>query len=63
MNVEVIEEFVHPDDQEKTRAALQDMLVNGTNGGTQYRHRHKTAVGSTWKPLVPIRLTIPPFNP
>ena len=41
INVSVIDKFIHPEDQEKTRAALQDMLENSTNGGAQYRHRHK----------------------
>lgn len=41
INVSVIDKFIHPDDQEKTRAGLQNILENSAYGGTQYRHRHK----------------------
>lgn len=41
INISVIEKMVHPEDQEKTIAGFTDILENSTNGGTQYRHRHK----------------------
>ncbi|MFO7828742.1 MAG: PAS domain-containing sensor histidine kinase [Bacteroidales bacterium] len=41
MNIPVIEEMVHPEDQEKTAAELQKMIVGTSAGGAQYRHRHK----------------------
>ena len=41
VNVPVIDRFIHPEDQEKTRAGLRNILQYSTNGGTQYRHRHK----------------------
>jgi len=41
VNISVIEKMIHPEDQEKTRAGFIDILENGKNGGTQYRHRHK----------------------
>jgi PAS domain S-box-containing protein len=41
VNVPVIDKFIHPEDQEKTRTGLRNILQYSTNGGTQYRHRHK----------------------
>lgn len=41
INISVIEQMVHPEDQEKTISGLHDILINSTNGGAQYRHRHK----------------------
>jgi len=41
MNIPVIEQLIHPEDREKTRTGLRDIIENQTNGGTQYRHRHK----------------------
>ncbi len=41
VNVPVIDRFIHPDDREKARDGLRNVLKNSTNGGTQYRHRHK----------------------
>ncbi|MBS3807797.1 MAG: PAS domain-containing sensor histidine kinase [Bacteroidales bacterium] len=41
MDIPVIEQLIHPEDQKKTRAGLKDIVENQTNGGTQYRHRHK----------------------
>jgi len=41
INISVIEQMVHPEDQEKTKEGLYDILENSTNGGAQYRHRHK----------------------
>lgn len=41
INISVIETMIHPDDQEKTIAGLSDIIQNSTNGGAQYRHRHK----------------------
>ena len=40
-NIPVIEEFVHPDDQQDAIEGLQDIVLNGNKGGTQYRHKHK----------------------
>lgn len=48
INISVIETMVHPDDQEKTKAGLTDILRNSTNGGVQYRHRHKNG---SWRYL------------
>jgi PAS domain S-box-containing protein len=39
--IPVIEEFIHPDDRAATREGLRSIIENKTNGGTQYRHRHK----------------------
>ena len=41
INIPIIEQFIHPEDQGKARAGLQDILEKSTNGGAQYRHRHK----------------------
>ncbi|MFP4622474.1 MAG: ATP-binding protein [Bacteroidales bacterium] len=41
VNVSVIDRFIHPEDQEKTRVGFRNILEYSTNGGTQYRHRHK----------------------
>lgn len=41
MDISVIDQLIHPEDQEKTRAGLKEIIENQTNGGTQYRHRHK----------------------
>lgn len=41
MGVSVIDNFVHPEDQEKTRDGLWNIIHHAKNGGTQYRHRHK----------------------
>lgn len=41
MDISVIEQLIHPEDQEKTRVGLRAIIENQTNGGTQYRHRHK----------------------
>ena len=41
MNIPVIEQLIHPEDHEKARAGLKNIIENQTNGGTQYRHRHK----------------------
>jgi PAS domain S-box-containing protein len=40
-DVPVIDTFLHPDDREKAREGLRDIVENNKNGGTQYRHRHK----------------------
>ena len=42
IDLPVIDAMIHPDDQEKTRAGLIDVLNNSANGGTQYRHKHKS---------------------
>jgi PAS domain S-box-containing protein len=39
--VSVIEKFIHPEDQEKTKEGLESIIKNAKNGGTQYRHKHK----------------------
>ena len=41
MNISVIDEMLHPDDREFTRNALQEIIENRSNGGAQYRHKHK----------------------
>lgn len=40
INIPVIEQMIHPDDQKKLISEFQD-AVNIGQGGTQYRHRHK----------------------
>ena len=40
INISVIEEMIHPDDQEETRAAFVKLLQGGETS-VQYRHRHK----------------------
>lgn len=39
-NISVIDEMIHPDDQEKAIASLHKILNEG-EGGVQYRHKHK----------------------
>ncbi len=41
INISVIEQMVHPEDQAHVIAGLTDILENSNNGGAQYRHRHK----------------------
>lgn len=41
INIDVIDEMIHPEDQEKTRQGLYNIIQNHNYGGTQYRHRHK----------------------
>ena len=41
LGVSVIEEFIHPEDQEKTKQGLWNIIHKAKNGGTQYRHKHK----------------------
>lgn len=41
INFPVIEQMIHPDDQEKAREGLRNIIENSAHGGTQYRHRHK----------------------
>lgn len=41
INISVIKQMIHPEDQEKTMLAFKDIIENSANGGTQYRHRHK----------------------
>jgi len=41
MNIPVIEKMIHPEDQEKTAAELQKMIIGTSTGGAQYRHQHK----------------------
>ncbi|GET22460.1 PAS domain-containing sensor histidine kinase [Prolixibacter denitrificans] len=41
IRIPVIEQLIHPEDQEKVSLAFQDIVKNSINGGTQYRHRHK----------------------
>ena len=41
INISVIEQMVHPEDQAHVIAGLTDILKNSNNGGAQYRHRHK----------------------
>lgn len=42
LGVSVIDSFIHPEDQESARAGLRNIINEGKNGGTQYRHRHKS---------------------
>ena len=39
--VSVIDKFIHPEDQQKTKQGLWNIIHNAKNGGTQYRHKHK----------------------
>jgi len=41
LGVSVIDEFIHPEDQEKTKRGLWNIIHRAKNGGTQYRHKHK----------------------
>jgi len=41
IGISVIEKMIHPEDQQATFAGLNDIVEKGTNGGVQYRHRHK----------------------
>ncbi len=41
INIPVIDKMLHPEDQEKALKGLKEIIENKTNGGVQYRHRHK----------------------
>lgn len=41
INIPVIEQMLHPDDQGKAAKGLKEILESSANGGVQYRHRHK----------------------
>lgn len=41
INIDVIDVMIHPEDQEKTRQGLENIIKCHNYGGTQYRHRHK----------------------
>ena len=41
LGVSVIDKFIHPEDQQKTKQGLWNIIHNAKNGGTQYRHKHK----------------------
>lgn len=40
-NISVIDQMIHPDDQDRTMLAFQNVVQNSANGGVHYRHRHK----------------------
>jgi PAS domain S-box-containing protein len=40
VNIPVIKEMIHPEDQERVQAAFEEIIQHG-QGGAQYRHRHK----------------------
>ncbi|MCP3871707.1 MAG: PAS domain S-box protein [Desulfobacteraceae bacterium] len=40
INISVIEKMIHPDDQQKTLTAFEEIIEHG-QGGVQYRHKHK----------------------
>ncbi len=40
MNISVIQEMIHPDDQENTLNAFKEIITKG-KGGAEYRHKHK----------------------
>jgi PAS domain S-box-containing protein len=42
LGVSVIDRFIHPEDQQKTRQGLLNIIQNSENGGAQYRHKHKS---------------------
>jgi two-component system, sensor histidine kinase and response regulator len=48
MNIPVIEDMIHPEDQEQVTAGFTEIATGTSNGGTQYRHRHKNG---GWKYL------------
>ncbi|MEE4197827.1 MAG: PAS domain-containing sensor histidine kinase [Bacteroidales bacterium] len=41
IDIPVIDQMIHPDDQENTRTELLKMINGTSDGGAQYRHRHK----------------------
>ncbi|HZK97181.1 MAG TPA: PAS domain-containing sensor histidine kinase [Prolixibacteraceae bacterium] len=41
MSIPVIEQMIHPDDQEETVSGLNAIINRTGTGGAQYRHRHK----------------------
>lgn len=41
IDIAVIDQMVHPEDQESTVKDFLDIIENKANGGAQYRHRHK----------------------
>lgn len=41
INIQVIGQMIHPEDQAQVIAGFNDIITGSTNGGTQYRHRHK----------------------
>jgi len=41
LNISVIDEMIHPDDQAKLKESFFKIVADGQGGGIQYRHRHK----------------------
>ncbi|QIA09536.1 PAS domain S-box protein [Draconibacterium halophilum] len=41
INIPVIEKMLHPEDQELVIRGFTEIVTGVSNGGTQYRHRHK----------------------
>jgi len=41
IKISIIEQMIHPDDQESTLKGFLDIIENKTHGGMRYRHRHK----------------------
>ncbi len=41
INIPVIGQMIHPEDQAHVIAGFNDIMAGSTNGGAQYRHRHK----------------------
>lgn len=41
IDIAVIDQMIHPEDQESTAKDFLDIIENKANGGAQYRHRHK----------------------
>ncbi|WP_111708675.1 sensor histidine kinase [Lutibacter citreus] len=41
INISAIEKMIHPDDRESALKGFLNIVKNKTNGGEQYRHRHK----------------------
>lgn len=41
INIEVIGQMIHPEDRAQVIAGFKDIMTGSTNGGAQYRHRHK----------------------
>jgi two-component system, sensor histidine kinase and response regulator len=58
-DIPVIDTMIHPDDREIVYEGFNGILTQSKHGGTQYRHRHKTAVGFIWKLSVPTSSIIP----
>jgi len=61
-NISVIEEMIHPDDQEIVMKAFRNVVENNGIGGVQYRHRHKNGGWITMEAFASNQIDNPHIN-